>query len=194
MQFIANCILWLLVITLALSMLRIRNKVYMPFKLKELMFSDFGATLDELFPVSQFRTIEGEQISINQNDGKQTIILVTSPTCGTCKTLYPIINPFFRNNGDRYSFISLMYGDLQEIREIAQTYNLAVPIVQLENELSLESIKTDRFPFGYLLSSEGKVISKGLITNEEQFNLLRTWVPKQPKKNRFAFYRDGAGA
>ncbi|MGG1637502.1 hypothetical protein [Paenibacillus sp. NRS-1760] len=194
MQSIANAVLWLLVIMLAVSVLRLRNKVYMPFKLKELLYSDFGAPLGEKFPVTHFQTITGGQAAVHNDSGKKKIILVTSPTCGTCTTLYPLINPFMQNKNDQYEFISMMYGDLQEVKAIGHNYSLMVPIVQLENEESLKAIKTDRFPFGYLLSPDGKVTSKGLITNEEQFDLLLTWAPKQSKKSRLAFYRQRSNA
>lgn len=194
MQIIANSVLWILVITIAVSLLRLRNKVYIPFKRNELLFSDFGAPLGRPFPVTRFQSISGGQSAIHNHFGKKTVIIITSPTCGTCQTLYPLFNSFIQNNCDQYEFISMMYGDLQEVKAISQNYKLLVPVVQLENEEDLKAIKTDRFPFGYLLSPEGKVISKGLVTNEEQFNILRSWKPKDPKISRLAFYRERTNA
>ncbi|MBD3919942.1 hypothetical protein H8B09_14355 [Paenibacillus sp. PR3] len=193
MQNIAYGVLWILVITLAISVLRIRNQVYMPQKLTELLFADNGAPLGHEFPVTYFNTIIGEQAGTRDQDGKKTILLITSPTCSACKALYPLITPFIQRHGDQYRLISLMYGELHEIEIIRNSYNFNYPIVRITDE-DLNAIQTKRFPFGYLLSPDGKVVSKGLVTNEEQFNLLRTWVPKQSKKNRFAFYREKTSA
>lgn len=189
MQNIANSILWVLVITLAISVLRLRNKIYTPFKLTELMYSEFGAPLDKEFPVMQFNTISGGQALASDLSGKKTILLVTSPSCGACKQLYPLMNPFMQKFGDQYRMISIMVGELKEVELFAKVHELSIPIVQLAHE-HLETILTDRLPFGYLLSSEGKVISKGLVTSEEHLNLLRTWSPKPPKKmlSKLSFY------
>ncbi|MDQ0115494.1 hypothetical protein [Paenibacillus harenae] len=189
MKFIADIVLWGLVITVAVSVLRLRNKVYMPHEFKELIHAESGAPLNKEFPVQQFETIEGKQTTVRDLSRKKTILLITSPSCSVCKSVYPLINPFMEEYGDQYQIISLMLGELQEIEQVIGTYNLTNPIVRLTPE-DLIAIQTNRFPFGYLLTPEGIIISKGSIQSMEHLNLLRTWTPKQPKKNRFSFYRE----
>jgi thiol-disulfide isomerase/thioredoxin len=185
MQSIADFVLYVLVITLTITVFRMKNKMYMTYKKKELAGADVGAPLAEVFPRTEFTTIDGEKISlIDADTNKFTVLLVTSPGCESCKSLYPHINPFVQKHGDKYRVVSVMFGDVENIEPLRKTYNLTNPIVSVTLE-GLREIKTDRFPFGYLLSPEGKVISRGLVGNGEDLELLRTWSPLTSQKKRF---------
>lgn len=192
MRDIANIIMYLLVITIALSMFRMRNKVYMIQKKKELLGSDYGAPLGEVFPKTEFTTIDGEEISLIDSP-KHTVLLVTSPGCDACKSLYPHINPFLQKHSKNYQVVSIMYGDIHNIDPLRKTHNLTNPIISVSYE-GLKEIKTDRFPYGYLLSPEGKVISRGSVRDDEELEILRTWSPLTIQKRLFkwSFIRDSA--
>lgn len=190
MQEIANSILWALVIIQGICILRLRDRIYRPHRPTELIHSEFGAPLGEPFPISRFESIGGEMVDVREPSGRNTLLLVTAPSCGACKSLYPLINPFIQKHGAEYQLVSLMFGEQEDIDPIARSFDLKHPIISLTPEL-LEATYTDRFPFGYLLSPDGVVVSKGAIQNEIDLELLRTWRPKPLKKStRFSFYRN----
>lgn len=192
MQSIANIVMYVLVITIAVSVLRMRNKMYMINRRKELVGSDYGASLGEVFPKTEFSTIDGDPISLIDSTNKSTVLLVTSPGCESCKSLYPHIYPFLQKHGDKYRVISVMFGDIHNIEPLRKTHNLTNPIISVTFE-GLKEIKTDRFPFGYLLSPEGNVISRGSVRDGEELELLRTWNPLSSQKKhakRFSFIRE----
>src|SRR5690606_13928342 len=113
--------------------------------------------------------------------------------CDVCKTLYPLITPFLNKCGDEYQVVSLMFGDRKEIESLQNTIQLINPIIQISSE-DLKEIKTERFPFGYILSSDGKVTSRGLVWDQKSLEILRTWKPRNPKKRRLAFYRESTSS
>jgi len=192
MQNIANIVMYVLVITIAVSVFRMRNRVYMVQKPKEPVGSDYGAPIGEVFPKTEFTTIDGVPISLIDTR-KYTVVFITSPSCDVCKTLYPLITPFINKFGDEYQVVSLMFGDRKEIESLQNTIQLINPIIQISSE-DLKEIKTERFPFGYILSSDGKVTSRGLVWDQKSLEMLRTWKPRNPKKRRLAFYRESTSS
>src|SRR5690606_7982784 len=106
----------------------------------------YGAVLGEKFPVTKFTTINGEPISLDSAE-KNTVLLITSPGCDVCKTLYPHVRPFIQRHGQQYQVVSLMFGDQKEIEALQKRIQLPVPIVHISPE-GLKLIKTERFPFG----------------------------------------------
>lgn len=141
MQSIADFVLYVLVITLTITVFRMKNKMNMTYKKKELAGADVGAPLAEVFPRTEFTTIDGEKISlIDADTNKYTVLLVTSPGCESCKSLYPHINPFVQKHGDKYRVVSVMFGDVENIEPLRKTYNLTNPIVSVTLE-GLREIK-----------------------------------------------------
>jgi len=67
---------------------------------------------------------------------------------------------------------------------IQSEFNLKVPISIITEEIR-SILKIKAFPFGYLLSPEGKIVEKGAISNENALDILVKKKPKtQPKSNR----------
>lgn len=79
-----------------------------------------------------------------------------------------------------------MSGNLAEIEPLRASYNLTNPIVHLTSEL-MKATKTETFPFGYLLSPEGKVLAKGLVRDNDDLEILKD--SKVNEKKRWTFNR-----
>lgn len=173
-------ILWTLILTMSVYVLRMKNHNLNSSKPFGLIRADFGVPLGQLFPVRNFNTISGIDVDVHNDFKRKKILLITSPSCDSCKELYPAIQPFSITYGDKYQVISIMYGERDEIEQVRLEQNLSIPIIQMNLD-DLKEIQTEMFPFGYLLSADGKVISKGVVGNSEQLELLRTWRPDNSK-------------
>jgi len=189
MQSIANIVMYVLVITIAVSVFRMRNKMYMVHSRKVLFGAEMGAPISEPFPVTKFKTIDHEEISIKDHLGRKTILLVTSLGCSVCKTLYPNIKPFSTKYGDRFQVISLMNGELPDIEALRDSHALTNPIVHMTRE-DLRAIKTESYPFGYLLSPEGEILTKGFVKDNEDLEIMRDFKINERQKKRKTFYRE----
>lgn len=153
---------------------------------KFLIGADMGAPANELFPVTKFKTIDQEEISVQDSFGKNTVLLITSTRCSVCKTLYPHIRPFISKHGSMFNVISLMDGDMADVKTVRETHQLTHPIVHVTAE-DLKAIKTESFPFGYLLTPEGKIIAKGFVKDGEDLEILRKLKEERQKKRRLFF-------
>lgn len=181
METVSHIILWILVLMLtALSIQRKTQKTEMPMPKPMMLFqSEHGAALGERFPITVFRSLDQEEIRI-QEDGKHTILLITSPLCSACKELYPAIMPFVQKYGSAYRVITIMLDDAEQTKSLVLSHRITSPVVFL-NKDELDKTETKLYPFGYLLSPEGTVLSKGIVGNADQLELLRTWKPTPGK-------------
>ncbi|KQO17409.1 TlpA family protein disulfide reductase [Paenibacillus sp. Leaf72] len=132
----------------------------------ELVKQDHGLNFNSSFPKEILKLINSEDLSVYNND---SVIIFSSPYCGSCKELYPILNKMqqvYRN----IQFITLMQGEEDEVIQVAKDYNLNVHVSVLNRD-EMNLYKTFIFPFAYYISN-GKVVSKGVINNEFDFELL----------------------
>lgn len=174
------------VIALCCTVMIIMNKLMNPHRKGVLLQSNHGISIGESFPKLSIETLDGLLIpSLTGEIG--SVVLITSPGCGTCKELYPVI-PRVAGMHPEMLFISLMVGNKQAVEAIVNDYSLAHAVAIIgQNEL--HAMKTEYFPFAYLLSPEGKVLSKGIVVNEEHLQILlkpllhpskKTWISGLP--------------
>lgn len=183
---ISYSVLWLLVGLLTFTSIQLLQKVksldtQRQQQFNELPLSDQGVTAGELFP--DLPTDHTGLKHWNRISSAGTIVVITSFMCAACKLVYPKINPFLQKHPE-LNFLILTEGDEDYVQTIQSEFNLKVPVSIITEEIrSALTIKV--FPFGYLISPEGKVIAKGAISTENALDVLLKKRPKnQPKSNR----------
>lgn len=179
---ISYFILWLLVCLLTFANIQLAQKVRTLRNKRnpnsnELPLSDQGIGSGELFP--EFPTTLNELGNWKRTSPAGSIVIITSFTCSSCKIVYPLIAPLL-NKHPAVNFLVLLDGSSDDLESIRSDYHLNVPVYTVTEEMR-EPLKIRAFPFGYLLSPEGKVVAKGVVGHESALEVLLQKGQEQPK-------------
>jgi thiol-disulfide isomerase/thioredoxin len=128
-----------------------------------------GIPAGDSFPTRTFDWIDGSEHH-DLAHGGGTVVVITSPGCGACKMLYPDLPRFAKEHPD-IRIVSLMLGSRESVRSIVDEYGLQLPVAAIDHD-DLSMLRTEIFPFAYLLSPDGKVMAKGATMNEEHLKIL----------------------
>jgi thiol-disulfide isomerase/thioredoxin len=137
---------------------------------KELPLNDQGLSAGTSFPQHAMLSVQGTPVIWTSTPGAGTIVLFTSYACTSCKETYPLINPFLNKNPGVH-IIVVVEGTEEDARSVQAGYSLSVPIVVLTQQLR-DEVQLRAFPFGYLLSDDGKVVAKGIVSHQWAFDFL----------------------
>lgn len=166
LQLVSDIVLWLLMFTIVIAILTWPRKGVI--NEKKLALQNYGLPTNDLFPSFEgLYSINGrERWSLSETG---VISLFTSAGCDACNGLYPIISKFSQ---DRNITIHLFIeGSDEQIQQKIAENDIKVPVFKL-NDLIQTHVKVTIFPFGYYLSKDGVVYSKGGVQNEEHLDLL----------------------
>jgi len=176
--YLSYLLLWMVCAMLTYFVVKLMRSGPNPMS-KTLMKQDHGLTHGSLFPKQYWKEIEG--IAPQSITHKGVVILVTSAKCGACQSVYPQI-PLFQKQFPQYQVILLMEGESEIIEQAKEKYEIIVPVVPMTVEALKKELETSMFPFGYHVSSEGQVVSKGLIFGMEQLKPLISNQKKLQKR------------
>jgi thiol-disulfide isomerase/thioredoxin len=126
---------------------------------------DHGYKVGDKFPFSKLdHSVE------NLLNRKETVIIFSSPYCGTCKELYPIVKEISKLNKD-LQFIFLIHGEEEHVMHTIKENSLEFPIQRLTRE-KMQGFQTFIFPYSYFTSPDGTIISKGVVNTASDFGIL----------------------
>jgi len=133
--------------------------------------TDSGLELGTLFPRMNLVSVTGKLFSLfPEESAKHSIVLITSPSCNVCRELFTEIHAI-RSQYENIQFIPMLSGDDLAIKDTIEKYNIGSPVGQLIDQ-DLEQFKVSTFPFAYLLSPEGVILSKNVISCKQDLNKL----------------------
>jgi len=132
---------------------------------------DTGIPYGVQFPRTNLKTIFGDTVNINGSDVKPTIVFFTASNCPACKSLYPIIEIVRKKYESQANFVSIIVSNEKSLRDYVLINNINIPVTHLDLNY-IEEFNTKIFPFAYYLSPSGHVLAKGVVSEEEHFNLL----------------------
>lgn len=162
-------ILWLLVMSLTLHVIVTSKKPGLI-----LPASNTGLPIGATFPQFKISSVL-EMVPFNIQHPKHTgaLVLFTSLRCSICNSVYPMIPLVEKKYQLKAQVIMepLEEDDVESIMTKINQLGLTFPIYKLTTSIK-EEVKLHGFPFAYLLSPEGKVLSKGGINKIEDFDIL----------------------
>ncbi len=171
---VSHIVLWVLMIFISIFVVtlykRLNTSQMLPMNDGMLMASDHGIPEGEFFSKLSFPLVDGGTMDLQQTNKEGTILFLSSTQCKICEEVYAAIAPLM-DKYPEYQFVTFMEGSHEEIDEKRETYDLDLPIFQLQQE-DFELLQIDFFPFAYFLSPDGNVIGKGLINNGQDVNRL----------------------
>jgi thiol-disulfide isomerase/thioredoxin len=166
------------------------SKLSNPFPLGVLTHQSHGIPAGDSFPILAFDWIDASRHHDFAHGGG-TVVVLTSPDCGACKMLYPVLPRFAREHPD-IRVVSLMLGDRESVRSVVDEYGLHMPVAAIDHD-ELRTLRTEIFPFAYLLSPDGKVMAKGLTMNEDHLKILASELTKKTNKRKIYKNRKSRG-
>jgi len=105
--------------------------------------------------------------------------------------LYPDLPRFAKEHPD-IRIVSLMLGSRESVRSIVDEYGLQLPVAAIDHD-DLSMLRTEIFPFAYLLSPDGKVMAKGATMNEEHLKILVSELTIKKNKRKIYEKRKQSG-
>lgn len=170
-------LLWLLVLILSFLVLKLYKVISGFTRKRELAKNNEGIESGSVYPRKSFKVINNKKDVKIESDVLGTVIIFTKYTCELCKQVYPVL-PEIQTRFKGYQFIIMTNSSVEESNEISNKYQLSnIPISLIEYDEFAE-LGVVAFPFAYLLSPKGKVISKGIINFKEDFNILLEYKGK----------------
>ena len=168
------CTLTDLVLIVCCMVLQLYKILLNPQRTKLIRNKD-GLKKGTLYPFQLLRTIEGNAVEKEKNkDG--FVLIMTSYGCEACKRVYPFLEEL-RKEYKNLQFHLFMLANKEQAQETINLFNLENLSVSLIKNDQLHSLGITGFPFGYLLSKEGKVLEKGLVNHKKDFELLISYLP-----------------
>ena len=160
-------VLWVVVICLSFLMLL----VYRQFGLVYLKTSEGvargGLKIGTTVPDLSLKTSFNKEIKLSQYTDP-VVLLFTSPSCGPCKKLLSNLNDliieFPKLNIIVFSIDTKVEDSLPNVR---------CPIIPIEDRKLFEEVfKGEVTPFGFLIDENRKVLSKGIINDNNSIKFL----------------------
>lgn len=145
------------------------------------LVTDSGPAVGAGAPTMTLQSIgKPGDVAIGYPAERSTLLFFLSPTCPVCKKLLPILNSIQSSERNWLDIVFASDGDETRQREfIAERHLAGYPYV-LSTDLGM-AFRVSRLPFAVLISSDGRVLSKGLVNNREQieslFNAKELGVP-----------------
>ena len=164
--FISHCVLWSVVVLLALSFL---NSPAMRTREKVLHLQNHGLPVRDSFPELSVRSVHDRPLREVIDPGKPAILLFTSAGCKACNALYPSITGFAESHD--VNVLLFVEGSADAIQKKITEHAIRVPVFPAD-QTSLSHAKVNVFPFGYYVSRDGTIYAKGGVPSSEELELL----------------------
>jgi methylamine dehydrogenase accessory protein MauD len=173
---IANAILWVLVVILAVVVLALVRQVGVLHEriapAGALMISK-GLKIGELAPALAVTDLDERPVTVGgaRADGLSTLLMFVSPTCPVCKTLLPVLTASRRSERSWLQVLLASDGEVAIQRAFVAEHGLeAFPYI-VSASLGM-TYQVSRLPFAVLVDADGILRARGLINSREHLESL----------------------
>ena len=173
---VANAILWVLVIVLAVVVLALVRQVGVLHEriapAGALMLAK-GLKIGELAPSIAVEDLDERPLTVGgaRDDGLSTLVMFVSPTCPVCKTLLPVLIASRRSEQAWLRIVFASDGELEAQREFVAAHGLESFAFVVSSNLGI-GYQVSRLPFAVLIDADGVLRARGLINSREHLESL----------------------
>ncbi len=173
---VANTVLWVLVLALALVVLALVRQV----SLLHARISPVGALMlakglrvGEPSPVIEAVDLAGVPLTVGgaRADGRSQLVMFVSPTCPVCKVLLPVLKSSRRTEQDWLEIVLASDGDEGAQRSFVTAQGLEVFPYVVAESVGL-GFQVSRLPFAALIDPDGVLRARGIINSREHLESL----------------------
>lgn len=173
---IAVCVLWLVVIALAVAVFALARQIGILYErvapMGALML-DEGPKVGEQAPRFTLATLAGGSVTLGHPSQRGELLFFLSPTCPVCKKLLPVLRSIARAESEWLDVVLASDGDEPRQRAFYKKAGLEDFPYVLSHDLGM-AYKVGKLPYAVLLDESGQVRAKGLINSREQLESLFT--------------------
>jgi len=118
-------------------------------------------------------TVDGRALRIagSRNDHLRQLLLFVSPNCPVCKKLMPSVIALAKSESRHLALTLISDGPIEDHLAFRESLGLKSLDYVVSAEIGMR-YSIGRLPFGLLLDSQGRVVSKGLTNTREHLESL----------------------
>lgn len=153
-----------------------------------------GLAIGSPFPEFQLKELNGTSVSRSDvfASGKPAIVFFVSPDCSPCKALYPEIQEWQKELGEKLDFVFVSSGDLKANRDKYGVTDGIRVIVEEKRDLA-ESVKAQWTPSALFVNADGRIGSY-VSTGDSAIRLLIDDLRERELGPDFVFVVNSVGA
>lgn len=171
-------VLWVVVISLSFLMLLVYRQFGLVYLKTAEGVSRGGLNIGSTVPDLSFNTSFNNELKLSQYKDP-VVLLFTSPSCGPCKKLLSNLNDLIIE----FPKLNIVVFSIDTKKEDILP-NLRCPVIALEDRKLFEEVfKGEVTPFGFLLDENTKVVSKGIINDNNSIKFLFETSKKKDLKD-----------
>lgn len=170
---VSHLLLWLLNLALLLlvaATIRQVGLIHLRIPPVGARMGDPGPAIGDEVPPLEAIDLNGRKVTLLSGDHQRSLLLFMSASCDACSELAPSVPAFARGQAET-KVIIVYRGDESTVRESAALNHLRGLTVVASADLH-EVLKVSAFPYGILISKDGKVVSKGVVNHLEHLESL----------------------
>jgi methylamine dehydrogenase accessory protein MauD len=196
-MWISLCLLWGVVIVLALTVLALARQVGVLHERVApagALLNGAGPGVGEASPRLEVHALAGNAITVGGRlaPGRALLMLFVSHTCPICKKLIPVAQDFTKT--ERLEVLYVGDGELADQNELIARFGIDGRRFVNGPEIGL-AYRVDKLPYAVLLDEEGLISAKGLVNSREHlesliiakesgFATLQSYLMAQPEAAR----------
>jgi methylamine dehydrogenase accessory protein MauD len=135
--------------------------------------------------------LTGGTINFRELLSRRVLLLFLSPTCESCRTLIADLNGLMTSREDELAVVAVCTAGETACRQFARRFGVKVPLVADPDNAVSADYDVQRTPFAFLISSQGRVLIRGVVNSWPQIEALLNqegtlqgsmeWVSKDPR-------------
>lgn len=174
---VSNVVLWVIVIVLALVVLALARQVGILHERVApagALQPTSGPKVGELTEAMSIADLNGNAVTVGgpNDQGMNTLIMFTSPTCPVCKSLVPTAKSLAKAEKNRLELVFASDGGSAEQHQAyVKDLGLDRYAYVLSEKLGM-SFEVSKLPFAVLIGADGTLQSKGLVNTREHLESL----------------------
>jgi len=167
--------LWLLVIFLFLAVFALARQIGLLHRrlgLPSARMENAGPEIGEIVPEIRLTDLDGREVGLGSERGKQTLLAFISATCTTCDEMAPALRSIWKSERRTLDVILVsLDGDEKANRGFVARHNLNGITYIASPELSAE-YHVSSPPYALLVNKDREVVAKGVANHLEHLESL----------------------
>lgn len=168
---VASWVVLLVLVVVVAAVVRQIGLIHMRIPPAGARMSHSGPSIGELAPAIAHQDIEGHQVSLGSERGRQTLLTFISSGCGACDEVAPALQSLSVSERRATDFLLISDGPDTALFDFRQRHGL-VHIPAVADQELREAYGIMGFPHAVLVDRENRVVSKGMVNNLEHFESL----------------------
>ena len=163
--------LWLVVLLLCILVFILYRELGVRLLSTALAVSHDGLAVGESVPKLEFQGLSSGTVAIpNGHSALRTLVVFGSHRCPSCAALASHLNRFYEAHRTEIQVYYVVDETSEGARLTTAELGLEVPV--LSHRTAIDQYKARVTPFAFVLDSAGRVLSKGLVNNQNHLDML----------------------